>query len=166
MVSVVKMIYEIAIISNKRLSFIPHDLRYFNANFICERMGARWRVPEAEIYGRSYPVPDFVAWMHSAPIISEKAKISLHNLCENFVEYLPFYNVKGVQLFALNVLSMDVDSPIFKKSRSGPVFVDDRFGSIILNECLTGVELADPNDDIDRKVAMGESVNVFPGLKI
>jgi len=158
------MNYELVIRAKKRFNFIPKDLRYFDDHFVCRGMSETWEVPPAVENGKSYPVPDFVLWMLRAPLVSERAKDCLSGLCEADVEFLPFHKAKGKNIYAMNVLSTDSKRAVFKQTPKSVVLVDERFGAIMRDNRLTGAELADPNDDVDRKVAMGETVNAFPGL--
>jgi hypothetical protein len=158
------MKYELVIRSTRRPSFVPHDLRYFDDHFICQSMANSWEIPPAEILGRSYKPADFVLWMNRAPIVSEKAKIALSSPCGELVEFLPFHSLYGKKFFAVNVLNMDRNLLIYKKDPKSAVFACERFGTIVRDNLLSGLEMADPTEDIDRKILNGESVNAFPGL--
>lgn len=158
------MKYELCPQSKRRFSFIPHDLRYFSANFRCEPMASSWRLPPVTPHGVSYKAADFVSWMLRAPVISERAKAALEPLWEGSVEFLPFHSIKGAPYFAVNVVSRDNEGPIFKDGPDGVVFVDERTGGLIRDHRLTGVALADPANDIGRRVVRGESLHDYPGL--
>jgi hypothetical protein len=158
------MKYELVIVSNKRISFSPIDLTYFRYNFICESLRNKWTIPPVTVLGKSYKAADFVLWMQRAPVISEKAKDALSDICGDLVEFLPFHAIKGKSYFVLNVLNMKDSEVIFKKSPNSVIFVTEEFGDILIDKSLTGAVLADPDDDIDRKMLRGESVNAYPGL--
>jgi hypothetical protein len=158
------MVYELVIMTNGRISFVPEDLRYFDNHFVCKSMADYWEIPPAKIIGTSGKMPDFVSWMLRAPVISERARDNLANICDGLVEFLPFHNVKNRKNFAVNVLNLDSGREIFKKFPSSAVFVRKGFGEVVRDNGLTGVELADPNDDIGKKIVRGEHVNCFPGV--
>jgi hypothetical protein len=156
--------YELVPLSNRRFSFLVDDLRYFNTHFVCEPMGKTWQLPPVTPYGTSYEAADFVHWMHRAPVVSERAKDALSELCENIVEFLPFHPIKGRPFFAMNVLCRDDAQPIYKTNPESVVFVDERFGEVVRNSGLSGVALAEPTNDIGRRVVRGQSLHDFPGL--
>jgi len=158
------MNYELVIRSHRRPSFVPHDLRYFNTHFVCQPMRTDWHIPPAELIGKSYKAPDFVLWMQRAPVISLRAKEVLDGLCVGLVEFLPFHSIKSKPYFAANVLSLDSQKAIHKTDPQGLVFVNSEFGALLRDHALSGVELADPGDEINRRVARGQTVNVFAGL--
>ena len=158
------MKYELVIGTKGRVSFVPDDLRYFNDHFICERMAYDWEIPPAKMIGKSGKTADFVSWMLRAPVISEKARKCLAETCGELVEFLPFHSIKNQKYYVMNVLNRDMSRPVFKTDKSSVVYVDEIFGSIIRDNFLTGVHLADPDSDIGRKIVRGESVNCFPGI--
>ena len=100
------MKYELSPQSTRRYSFIPDDLRYFNSHFICKPMTSFWVLPPVTPYGTSYKAADFVVWMLVAPVVSQKAKDALGEICLGLVEFLPFYPIKGKPYFAVNVLNI------------------------------------------------------------
>ena len=156
--------YELVINPRRRFAFIPHDLRYFQDHFVCEPMGSDWKAPPVTITGKSYKSADFVVWMQRAPIVSPRAKDTLGRLCSGLVEFLPFHAIKGIEHFAMNVLSRDRQTPIYKVDPQSVVFVSDEFGKLLRDHELSGAELANPSDNIGQKIVRGETVNVFPGL--
>ena len=127
-------------------------------------MSDGWCMPPAELLAKSYKAPDFVGWMVTAPVMSLRAKDVLCGLCEGLVEFLPFHPIKGKLYFALNVLNLDPQKPIYKADPHSAVFVDREFGDLVRDHALSGVELGDPGDDIDRRIGRGQTVNVFAGL--
>jgi hypothetical protein len=58
------------------------------------------------ISNKSKPVRDFIAWMLDAPAVSERARSKLEAHLGERVEFLPLIHVKGVQVYAVNVLNM------------------------------------------------------------
>lgn len=90
----------------KYLGLIPHDLNYFNSHFNGSPMRLDWPPPPVEIHGKSKKVPDFVSWMTSAPVVSEKAKSVLSPVIGESVQFLPFIKIKNKQFYALNVLAV------------------------------------------------------------
>jgi len=158
------MRYELCPQSKQRLSFIPDDLRYFNDRFIGEPMSEGWTIPTVSTAGTSYKAADFVLWMLCAPVVSLRVREALANICMGLVEFLPFHTISKSPYFAMNVLSRDTLMPIYKTSPNSVVYVDERFGAIVRNNGLTGLALADPENDIGRRIVRGESLHDFPGL--
>lgn len=108
-----KNIYMIRAASTKALGLIPCDLSYFRDNFIGNIMPSDWQPPECVIHGKSYPVKDFVGWMLSAPVISEKALCVLRPLIEPYVQIFYLATIKSKRVYALNVTEivdcLDID---------------------------------------------------------
>ena len=127
-------------------------------------MASHWEIPPVTIIGKSHKSADFVLWMQTAPIVSTKAKEALESLYSDLLEFLPFHSVRGVPHFAMNVLCCDSRKPIHKADLHSAIFVNDEFGGVLKDRQLSGVELADPSENIGRKIVRGECVNVFPGL--
>jgi hypothetical protein len=127
-------------------------------------MAGTWEVPPVSVHGKSYKAADFVGWMLTAPVVSERARDALSDLCGRLVEFLPFHAIRGEPYFALNVLSQDERQPINKAHGKGVVRADERFGEVVRDNALSGVALADPSRDIGRRVVRGESLHDFPGL--
>jgi hypothetical protein len=88
----------------------------------------------------------------------------LEGLCAGLVEFLPFHPIKGKPYFVLNVLNLDAQEPIHKADPHSSIFVDREFAVLLRDHALSGVELANPADDIGRMIVRGQTVNVFPGL--
>lgn len=156
--------YELVCRGKRRPSFVPHDLRYFHDHFVGQPLASRWQIPPAKLIGLSYRPADFVIWMVMAPVVSERAKVALADICTGLVEFLPFHPIGRHAYFALNVLSFDEGAPIFKRDPYGPALVNQALGNLLRDHALSGVELGDPADDIMRKAALGLPFNVFPGL--
>ncbi len=159
------MIYLLQPVSNKRFSYIPDDLRYIHTHFIGKAMADDWELPPVTVNGKSYKVSDFVGWMLRAPIISERARSALANICDGLVEFLRWYDIKKKPYYAMNVLSFDQSMPIHKRDAMSKIYVDERFGAVLRDHNLTGVALANTDDSITmRKILLGEDLNLFPGL--
>lgn len=95
------------IIGGRRfLGLIPHDLAYFNEHFIGELIPTPWTPPSVELSGKSKKLPDFISWMRSAPVISERARCALEPLVGASVQLLPFHSLKGKPYYAMNVLEV------------------------------------------------------------
>lgn len=161
-----KTIYQLVIRGNKRLSLIPHDLRYFNNHFVCQRMASSWKAPPAKILGNSNKLCDFILWMLRAPIVTEKVIEILDRHCKGSVEFLPFMKIKGSDVYALNILSNDPADMLFKPDPKSVVYANSDFGNLAVRHGFTGIELADPASNILKLVIQGSSTNVFPGLKL
>ena len=80
-------IYMLNVNSERALSLMPGDLDYFQTHFVGEKLPNTWSFPNIEIDKKSYPVRDFVGWMLSAPIVSEKAKDILYPLISPYVQF-------------------------------------------------------------------------------
>jgi hypothetical protein len=87
-------IWRLSMCANNYLSLIPHDLSYFNSHFIGKPMALDWFAPPVVIDGKSKKLPDFMSWMTSAPVVSEKAKIALSPCLDGFAQFLPFHDIK------------------------------------------------------------------------
>lgn len=94
---------------NKYLGLIPHDLVYFQTHFIGEPMPEDWTLPPVEISGKSKKLGDFVIWMLTAPVVSEKAKNVLESAFKSELQFLPFHSIKGKLYFAMNVTCLVKD---------------------------------------------------------
>ena len=110
-----QQIWELCPSSKGYLTLIPDDLDYFQTHFIGKPMCHNWQTPPVEIYGKSLKLGDFIGWMLTAPVISEKAKRILEPFISPYVEFLPFIELRGKQFFALNVIEL-VDCLDKKKS--------------------------------------------------
>ena len=99
---------------NKNLSVSPVDLRFFNDKFIGKLMSENIEYPPLEIFGKSKKLRDFVGWMDKAPLVSERAKRLIENLCQDAVQFIKFYDIKGKPYYVMNVVSV-VDALDLKK---------------------------------------------------
>ena len=88
------------------LSLIPHDLDYFQNHFVGKAMTEQWNPPPVKISGKSLRLRDFVSWMVQAPVISERAKVSLQPVLGEHVEFLPLLKLRGIPYYAVNVLEL------------------------------------------------------------
>src|SRR2546425_5985240 len=77
---------------------------YFQTHFVGESMQEGWTSPGIRISGRSKRLRDFLSWMSSAPVISEKAKDALEDLIRPYAEILPLIELRGKLYYAVNVL--------------------------------------------------------------
>src|SRR6266498_5463530 len=81
------------------------NIPYFRTHFIGNPMAQSWRSPPITVLNKSKKVLDFTSWMLSAPAVSERAKSALGNCVGGQAEFLPLIRVKGVQIYAMNVLN-------------------------------------------------------------
>src|SRR5205823_590303 len=99
--------------ANHRL-VIRTAIDYFQRHFIAQRMANGWKPPPIVIRGTSLPIRDFVSWMMSAPVISEKACRALAPLIREHCEILPLTKLRNKTYYAVNVLTtidcLDVES--------------------------------------------------------
>jgi hypothetical protein len=92
-------------VSPKRaLSVGPGPLGYFADHFVGRPMGRDWTAPTCEVSGRTRRPRDFLSWVPSAPVISERAKQAIESVSGVNVEILPLLELSGSKFYALNVL--------------------------------------------------------------
>ena len=197
-------IWRLHICGNKYLGLIPHDLDYFQTHFVGKTMPEDWPPPPIELSGKSKKIPDFMSWMTSAPVISEKAKLALEPILNGYAQFLPFLDIKGKKFYAMNVTHvethlLDIEKsvilystaepkvalmlkqayfveplpsnlpPIFKITIStddvlGEIFVTKKFAEIMIERKLTGLALADPQQNGLKLLMDGKSQNVVLGV--
>ena len=89
-------------------------LDYFNTHFIGSPMWKDWAPPPIRIDGKNKRIRDFVSWMLSAPVVSEKCKEALEPSISPYVEFLPLINLRKNTYFAVNVIflaeALDLDN--------------------------------------------------------
>jgi hypothetical protein len=100
-------IWRIEVLGAMYLGLIPHDLTYFNEHFCGLPMRDDWDPPPIEISGKSKKLPDFVIWMTSAPVVSEKAMLALKQVASDCLQFLEFHPIKGRPYFAMNVIKVE-----------------------------------------------------------
>jgi hypothetical protein len=97
--------------SNKYLSvYSPNKkLSYFDTHFVGKPMLENWVIPEIDLRGKSKKVADFVSWSISgcAYMVSKKARLALEPVLNEYVEFLPFHDIKGKPYYAVNVLQVE-----------------------------------------------------------
>jgi hypothetical protein len=80
-------------------------------------MSRDWAPPPITISGRSKKLPDFVNWMVQVPVVSEKARSVLSPMIGDYVQFLPFHELKRKRYYALNVTC--VETSILSEAKSG-----------------------------------------------
>lgn len=85
---------------------IRTSIDYFDKNFIAKKMLDGWISPAIRIHGKSKRLRDFISWMMPAPVISEKARQVLEPLIIEYCEILPLIELRGIQYYAINVLTL------------------------------------------------------------
>jgi hypothetical protein len=90
---------------NKDLG-VRTEIDYFQTHFIGEKVFYHWTPPPIRIQGKSKGLRDFVSWMLSAPVVSQRAKEVLEPLISPYVEILPLIQLRGKQYYAINVLRL------------------------------------------------------------
>ncbi|WP_188564879.1 hypothetical protein [Undibacterium terreum] len=98
-------VWRLAIAANKYMGLIPGSLEFFQTNFLGRPMVDRWVPPAVSVSNKSKPLADFLSWMIAAPVVSERAAISLAVFASSF-ELLPLIELRGKNYFALNVLEV------------------------------------------------------------
>lgn len=94
--------------SKKYMYLRPHTLSgYWQENFVGKRMPEDWELPPLIVSGESKKPGDFVGWMLSAPVLSERAKRVLEPIFGNDVQFLRFHDLKEKPYYALNVLRVE-----------------------------------------------------------
>lgn len=117
MAGITTNVWRLFVMSGKKyLGLIPHDLGYFNYHFNGARMSSDWTLPPLSLSGKSKKLPDFVGWMRCAPVVSEKAMRALAPDLNEFVQFLPFHEIKGKKFYAMNVLHVENDLLDLNKS--------------------------------------------------
>lgn len=84
---------------------IQPDIGFFQKNFIGKPLGTHWTPPKFKLLNQSKPVRDFVSWMLSAPVVSQRARNALLTHLGDRVEFLQLGKVKNNDLYAINVLN-------------------------------------------------------------
>lgn len=84
---------------------IRTSIDYFRSHFVAEPMLSDWCPPPIRIEGKSKRLRDFVSWMNSAPVVSEKGRQALEPLLSGHCELLPLIELRGKPYYALNVLT-------------------------------------------------------------
>ena len=169
---------------------VPHDLRFFRNRFVCNAMAEEWEIPPLQLANKSKPLADFVSWMASAPVVSERAAVAIGDIVTDDVEFLPFHRIKGHRLWVINVLRCEdgldtkrssfepfqeryifkdgfaeIAPPIFKCNRHlDVVFVNSAFGAMLVDRGLKGAALADPAEPIMPLILSRSAISKFPGL--
>ena len=110
-------IWRLNVIGNGALSVGGTDLRYFGDHFVGLPMRSTWTgPPQFNIFGKSKPANDFIAWSIASPLISEQAIEYLNsNSWDAGVELLEFGTIKNRKYFAMNVTNI-VDGVDFDRS--------------------------------------------------
>jgi len=113
------------------LGLIPHELSYFNRNFVGQPLDTPWVAPPIKLSGKSKKLPDFVCWMMSAPVVSERAKSSLEPLIAPCVQFLPFHSIRNKPYYAVNILAiqhglLDQSRSTFSRFEDGTIHCIDR----------------------------------------
>lgn len=78
---------------------------HFNQSFIAKPLADGWAPPPIRVEGPRKRLCDFMSWMTSAPVISEKARLALKPLIGNHCEFLPLIELRGKPFYAINVLT-------------------------------------------------------------
>ncbi len=91
---------------NDSLTLLQAEAEYFENHFVGKPMAASWRQPKLRILGKSKPLYDFVSLDLSVLVVTAKAKKAIERLVAPHVEFLPLAEVKGHELFAVNVVEV------------------------------------------------------------
>jgi len=96
-------IWRLACCCDKAFGLQPTDLYYFNEYFRGKPLPADWTPPAYKIRGTSYKINDFISWMLSAPVVSEKARDALLPVVDGFAEFRPMGVFRKTPYFVMNV---------------------------------------------------------------
>ena len=99
-------IWRLEELASQYLSLIPHDLQYFGQHFVGVYLPDNWTPPSITINGKSKKLADIISWMIQSPVISEKMKNILQDLCGDSVQFLRFHDLKNKPYYAMNVLAV------------------------------------------------------------
>lgn len=102
-------IWRLEELASQYLSLIPHDLQYFGQHFVGVYLPDNWTPPSITINGKSKKLADIISWMIQSPVISEKMKNILQDLCGDSVQFLRFHDLKNKPYYAMNVLAVVPD---------------------------------------------------------
>lgn len=80
------------------------SLEFFHGNFDGKRLGDNFCRPVLSVFNTSKRCKDFVSFMLTAPLLSEKAVDALMPLLKDSCEFIHMITVKHVSYFALNCL--------------------------------------------------------------
>ena len=72
---------------------IRTEIDYFQTHFVSEPM-SNWKPPSIRIQGKSKRLRDFVSWMNSAPVLSQKAKDYLEPLIGAHCQFFPVIELR------------------------------------------------------------------------
>ena len=119
-------IWSLLAAGNDNLGVSPVDLTWFHGRFDAKPIGRDWHPLPLELVNKSKKLRDFVAWIDSAPLVSQRARDAIDALCPGAAEFLPFHALKGKPYFAMNVLqTLDVldfeASDVLRDARTGEV---------------------------------------------
>ena len=183
-------IWKLEIACDNYQSFLPIDYTFYTERFDCRHMAQTWKLPSVEILGKSKKLADFVSWVPSAPIVSERAKSCISELVGNDVEFLPFHGLKGKPYYAMNVLRCEdyldlnkIDTTSYTHKfffrRNIPnilplifkcpgfrhqIFVTKPFADMMVVQQLRGAELADPARSYLYDYMARRETNCYPGI--
>jgi len=90
--------------ANRRLA-IRTDIEYFQDISLRNLSRISGNPPLIKVLNKSLPVRDFVSWMMSALVISEKACGALEHLFSGHCEILPLIELRRKLYYAVNVLT-------------------------------------------------------------
>jgi len=107
----------------------PGPLEYFRTHFAARPMRDSWLAPALGFAARSRTPKDFVPWMASAPVVSDRARQALEGISGPGVEFLPLFEMRGSQFYALNVLN---ETDKLDSTRSEIEYFDDEKSQIMM----------------------------------
>lgn len=91
--------------NTKRAVSLQTDISYFADHFDGAPMPKDWTPPEIKVVAPSQRNTDFISWLATVPVVSEKAKEALSSLIGPYVQFLPLIKLKK-QYYAMNVIHL------------------------------------------------------------
>jgi hypothetical protein len=98
------------------------DLSYFLDRFCGAKMGDGWAPPKVTFSNSKRKPRDFVSWMPCVPVVSEAAKSVVESIAKDCVEFLPIFEIRGRNFYAMNVTHL---TNALDRERSDVEYFDD-----------------------------------------
>lgn len=110
--------------------------------FIGQSLAAYWSAPATRIVGKKRPLPDFLSWKLSAPVLSMRAVEALRPIVGTAAEFLPLIEIRNVPFFVMNVTllvdCLDIERSDVTFRSDQPDRVLNVFRHVFLPERLPG----------------------------
>lgn len=151
--------------SRKYMYLRPHTLiDYWQENFVGQVMPENWSPPPIIIGGKSKKLGDFVSWMLTAPVISERAKQILEPIFGDSVQFLRFHDINKRPYYAINVLRVEENwldeyaSEGPREPKTGELIGVFRYFFKNLPRDIPPIFKVQPNDSVFVNQAVAEAI--------